>query len=270
MRARFWLPVFVLALAGCTRQERLTRDEAGESVEESQLAVQASALTGNTIEITTNFTIGDAVAQAAEEVRDFYATNLPCAEVTLDGNTLTVEYGKKSGDCVYRGQHITGTHQVTFEKNDEGQVLVDHAWTDLSNEIVTVSGTASVTWQGGTDPSRHVEHELTWTRLSDGRVGVGSGNITQRPLDGDITVGFEEDGSRRWKGKSGDWDLSINGVQIRWIDPVPQAGSYEISTPFDKDLTLSFQRIDDLTIRVTAESGDDSYDIDVKRPATGG
>ncbi len=257
--------VFALFVCGGCRKEGLTRDEAGESVEETQLAVQASTLTGNTIEISTNFTIGQAVEQAAEELRAFYASQLPCATVSLAGHTLTVEYGKTSSGCLYRGQLITGTHAVTIERNEEGQVLVDHVWTDLSNQIMTVSGTANVTWQSGEEPSRHVEHELTWTRLSDGRTGIGTANLTQRPLARGIETGFMEQGERTWSGKSGDWSLDIDDVEIRWIDPVPQAGSYALRTPFDEDLTLTFRRIDDVTIRVTAATDERSYDIDVKR-----
>ena len=78
-------------------------------------------------------------------------------------------------------------------------------------------------------------------------------------------MGFTEAGSRDWSGESGDWALDIDDVEMRWIDPVPQAGSYSLATPFDKDLTLTFRRLDDVTIRVTAASDDDSYDIDVSR-----
>ena len=96
-------------------------------------------------------------------------------------DTLTVEYGQASEVCLYRGQVITGSHAVTIEQNDQGQVLVGHVWTELSNQVVTVSGTANVTWQGGGDPSRHVEHALTWTRLRDGRTGTGTANLTPAP-----------------------------------------------------------------------------------------
>ncbi len=264
MQRKFFATVVLLACASC-RNEGLTREEARESVEETQLAVQASALTGNTIELSTNFTIGQAAEQAAEELRAFYASQLPCAEVTRDGHTLSVEYGKASSVCLYRGQVITGIHSVTIEQSDQGEVLVEHIWSELSNQIVTVSGFAHVTWQGGEDPNRHVEHELTWTRISDGRTGTGTAKVTQRPLSGSIETGFSEQGTRSWAGESGDWSLDIDDVEIRWIDPVPQAGRYSLSTPFDEDLTLTFRRLDDVTIRVTAASDERSYDIDVKR-----
>jgi hypothetical protein len=38
---------------------------------------------------------------------------------------------------------------------------------------------------------------------------------------------------------------------MRWTDPVPQAGSYTLTTPFEKSVSMSFGRVDDDTIRVT-------------------
>jgi len=58
--------------------------------------------------------------------------------------------------------------------------------------------------------------------------------------------------------------FAINGVELRWVDPVPQAGSYVLTTPADRSLTMSFARIDATTIKVTIESGSKSFDIDVK------
>ena len=70
-------------------------------------------------------------------------------------------------------------------------------------------------------------------------------------------------GTRSWTGKRGTWDLDINGVEMRWIDPVPQAGSYELTTPADKTLTLSFDRVDVDTIEVTVANGRGSFAFDV-------
>ena len=106
-------------------------------------------------------------------------------------------------------------------------------------------------------------HDLTWTRLSDGRTGHGSGDRTQRPLDGGLVEGFEVDGSRTWEGKRGRWDLDIDHVEMRWADPVPQAGSLVLQTPFDKTVTLEFERIDANTIGVSASAGNRSIELKV-------
>jgi len=259
---QFYLAFTVLTLTtlGC-KQRDLTRAEASEALEEAKLSTQAAALTSGTVEITTNFTIGGAVEAAADELRTFYAEQLPCAVVRLDGNTLTVDYGV-NGICLYRGQVYRGSHAVTVSRNSESDVVVDHVWQNLRNDEVEVNGTASVTWSLD-DPSRHIQHELSWERLSDGRTGVGSGDRIQRPLDAGIETGFSVDGTRQWRGKSGTWDLSINQVEMRWVDPVPQAGSYSLDTPYDKQVTLSFDRVDDSTIEVTVSSGAKSFDFDV-------
>ncbi len=247
-------------LSGC--QTRLTWREAKVAAEESALSSQAAALTASSIEIATDFTIGQAVEDAAAEIRSFIESQLPCAEITLSAGRLEVEYGVNEGNCTYRGHEFSGVHAIEVERNDEGQVVVQHEWTDLSNGVLEVSGTATVTWDFA-DPARHVVHELTWTRLSDGRTGHGSGERTQRPLDGDLRQGIVVAGSRTWRGESGTWTLAINDVEMRWVDPVPQAGSYSLDTPFDKSVRLTFERVDETTIQVTVKGPKNEFDFDV-------
>ena len=101
--------------------------------------------------------------------------------------------------------------------------------------------------------------------MSDGRSGTGSGDRTQRPLAGGISEGFSVDGSRKWSGKRGDWDLDIDGIEMRWTDPVPQAGSWVLTTPDEKVISLDFDRIDDDTIGVTASGGDRTIELQVSK-----
>jgi hypothetical protein len=231
-------------------------------MEEMKLESSSQALTGNTIEIATNFTIGAAVEQAADEIRATVESQLPCAKVTLVGNTLTIEYGALGTCPPYHGQVLTGTHSITVTANDQAAVRVDHDFMALSNGIVSVTGEAHVTWNLA-DPSRHVIHDLVWTRLSDRRKGEGSGDRIQRPLAGGLTEGFSVDGSQTWQGKSGQWDLDIDRVQMRWIDPVPQAGIYTLETPFDKTVSATFERKDADTIHVTISGSRGDYGFDV-------
>lgn len=120
-----------------------------------------------------------------------------------------------------------------------------------------------VTWSLQDELSRHVVHELTWTRMSDGLTGTGTGDRLQRGLNGDVTQGLAIDGERTWAGTAGTWDLDIDGVELRWIDPVPQAGIYTLTTPSLKQMSLSFDRKDEDTITVTVASSDQSFDFDV-------
>jgi hypothetical protein len=257
------LPAALLT-ASCRKKEEpaMTLAEATQAIEEVTISGEAASLTAGSLEIATSFTIGDAVEAAAQEIRDFVTSQLPCAEVTLSGATLTIEYGVNAGNCTYRGHTYTGSHSVTVSRNEANEVIVDHEWDALSNGRVSVTGTAEVTWNFD-NPSRRVVHELDWTRLSDGRTGTGSGDRTQIPLPGGIEEGIQIDGSRAWNGEAGQWDLAIDGVQMRWADPVPQAGSYTLVSPKDRMISLSFSRVDEDTIRVTLASGNKSFSFNV-------
>ncbi len=262
-RKTAWLMITCAAVAatGCAG---LTREEAAEAAAEAALSSEATSLTSNSIEIATDFTIGGAVEDAAAEIRTFVASQLPCARITLEGNRLTIEYGATPGICVYRGQTFMGTHSVTVMRNQMEDVVVMHEWDELRNERVSVSGSATVTWSFA-DRTRHVTHELVWTRLSDGRSGTGRGDRTQSALPEGIATGFAVDGTRSWTGESGTWTLTIDDVQMRWIDPVPQAGRYTLDTPFGKTVTMSFERVDETRIRVVITNGARSYRFVVSR-----
>ncbi|MCB9598050.1 MAG: hypothetical protein H6719_35370 [Sandaracinaceae bacterium] len=256
------LAALLLAGAGVGGCQALTRGEASAALEEASLDAEAISLTSGSIEITTDFTIGDAVENAAAEIATFVQTQLPCAEITVEAATITIEYGANPGTCTYRGQTYGGIHQITVMRNAMDDVIVSHRWEDFHNDDLSVTGTAMVTWSFA-DPSRHVVHELTWTRQSDGRQGTGSGDRIQRPLAEGLLTGFSEDGTRQWEGESGTWTLDIEGVEVRWVDAVPQAGSYVLTTPASKMLSLSFSRSAATTITVTISSGMQTYDFDV-------
>ena len=243
------LPV-VLSLSACPKERELTSAEAQESLEQASASSQAESLAAASVDISTNFTIGGALENAAGELKAFVNSQLPCADVTLEGATLTVEYGVNPGTCLYRGHTFSGTSAITVSKNAMNEVVVDHVWTELSNGVVKLDGTAHVTWNFS-DQTRHVLHDVTWTQLASGRTGKGTGDRTQKPLSGGIAEGIQIDGSRSWTGARGGWDLAVDGVQMRWADPVPQAGSYSLSTPLDKNVTMSFSRVDGDTIKVT-------------------
>ena len=249
------------AIASCTG-ESLSDDEAQQALEESSIDSQAAALTSASVELSTDFTIGQAAANTAAHIRDFVHSQLPCAEVELQDATLTVHYGKLPGNCTFRGHLFAGTHAIHVEKNQEAGVVVTHTWDDFNNGRISVSGEAEVTWSRK-EPSRRIVHTLTWTRMSDGRTGKGSGDRTQRPLAGNLATGIEVDGSRAWEGERGRWELDIDHVQMRWTDPAPQSGALVLQTPFDKTVTFEFTRIDESTIGVTANSGSRSVELKI-------
>jgi hypothetical protein len=251
-----------LLLNACPKNDELTLAEASQAVEESTLDSQAEALTGSVVEISTNFTIGQGVEAALDELRAYYASQLPCAKITATAGKFEVEYGANPGkNCTYKGQTYSGKHSVAVERNDD-EVLVHHVWTNLSNQRFSVTGTADVTWSKS-DASRHVVHNATWTRLSDGRQGQGAGDVTMRALSGGLAEGITIDGDRSWTGQRGEWTLDINQVEARWADPVPQAGSYVITNPAGKKLTLTFERVDGDTIRVDVDGARNDFHFNV-------
>jgi len=256
--------LLALSSSACVKKESeepLSQSEALDAVDETSLSSQASSLTSASIDISTNFTIGGAVEQAASELRTFVTTQLPCADTSLTGSTLSVTYGVKPGNCLYHGHTFSGQTQVKVTHNSQdawGDTVVDHTWTDFSDGKVKVNGTAHVTWSLS-NPSRRIIHSLVWTRLSDGRTGTGSGDRTQTSLDGDITRGLVENGSYAWEGQRGRWDLSIQGVEMRWADPVPQAGTLVLDTPKDQSISMSFSRRDADSIEVTVTSDGRSF-----------
>lgn len=245
------LAVPLLVLTGCPRErEELTAAEARQALEEASDAGQAEALTGASVDIATRFTLGQAVDEAATELRAFIAAQLPCAEVELEQATLRVTYGARAGNCRYRGHEFSGTHELSIERNEDASVEVHHEWIGFSNGVVTLDGTADVTWDFATE-TRRVRHESQWRHLDSGRSGTGYGDRVQTVLAGGLAEGILIDGSRAWDGELGHWNLAIDGVKMRWSDPVPEAGSYTLYTPFDKNARLSFDRVDEDTIRVT-------------------
>jgi hypothetical protein len=256
----------VLVLTGCPREGKgaLTLGEATAALEQASDAGQAEGLTAATVDISTHFTVGQALQQGAEELRSFMGTQLPCADVTLEDATLTVVYGAKGGNCSYRGHTFEGTHVIAIERNDEAKVEVHHEWIGLSNGVVSLDGTADVTWNL-TDETRHVRHTSQWKHVKSGRTGQGSGDRVQSLLPGGLSEGVQVDGERAWEGERGRWELTIGGVQMRWTDPVPQAGTYLLATPFKKVLAMSFQRVDDDTIQVNVKGPRGGFTFDVSK-----
>jgi hypothetical protein len=260
------LSLVIVASGGCREEntEPLTNGEARLALEEAAMSTQASNLTSSSVELTTDFTIGGAVEAAAEEIRDYVVSQLPCAEINLEGNTLDIEYGALPGNCEYRGHTYSGGHTITVSRNEMNEVVVEHVWDELSNGDVTVDGGATVTWNFD-DETRHVVHDLEWTRERDGRTGIGRGDRIQQPLSGGISEGIQVDGDRSWDGQKGHWALDINAVQMRWSDPVPQSGKYELTTPENKKVTLTFERVDEDTIAVNLANGNRDFTFNVSK-----
>lgn len=249
------LALVLAADPGCflVSGDDLSTVEMREALDEVVLEGQSQAVENEIVEITTDFTIGEGVTQAAAALRDALASQIPCSTVTVADATLTVDFGTLDDECVYHGHTFAGVVSLTISHDEAvDKVTVDHTYKDLSNGVVTLNGSKIVDWQGA---ARHVVTDLQIER--DGKTAHATSDRTQTLLDpsAGLKGGLEINGERHWDNDRGAWELAIEGVELRWIDPVPQAGSYTLTTPKGKTAVLAFERVDDDTISVTLSGG---------------
>lgn len=248
------LAASVLSSACLEKEEALTKEEAQEAVTSAELSSSAQALTLDVIEVSTKFTIGGAVKNAARELRDALASQVPCSTLSIDGPTVTIDFGTLEDQCQFNGHTYAGIAKISVMRTEMKELEVFHEWQGLSNGKISLDGWARVTWSG-TERTRHVEHEIDWTSTERQGVLHAEGDRTQRLIDESLGLrgGIVIDGTRDWSLEDGrDFHADIEGVEVRGQDPVPQAGSYTVTNPKGKTLTLEFERISDTKIRVTA------------------
>lgn len=251
-------PLCVLALAltapvGCFEFDSASNIEMREALEEVVIANQGEAVENEIIEITTDFTLGEAAQTIANRLRDAIQSQIPCSTITVVDNTVTMDFGGLDDTCVYNGQTFAGVISLEISYDAGGdKAIVVHDYEDLTNGIVTLNGTKTVTWD---EKTHHVVSDLMIVR--DGQTVHHTSDRVHTLLDpaAGIAGGLVINGNRRWDNSKGPWELTIDGVEVRWIDPVPQAGSYSLDTPKGKTIDLSFSRVDADTIAVTLSSG---------------
>ncbi len=238
-------------LAACGPVE-LTAAEAREAVTQAVSSARGETTTTEVIEVSTDFTLGQAAEEAAEELRAWWASQAPCAQVSREGATVTVDFGDLADACEYNGHTYGGAATITLARAEEAGVEVAWSFLAFTNGESTVDGTADVSWVGGEDPSRHVQHELAWERVGQSYLATGDRTWTLLDPQAGVGEGIQIDGTREWLVEDADlWSLDIEGVEARPSDPVPQAGAYTLTTPAGKVATLSFERVDEDSIQVT-------------------
>ncbi len=240
----------VLFLAAC-QPPPMTAVEQREAVSLSVETARMDAATDEVVHVTTSFTLGGAAADAVEELRAFWESQAPCATVTAAAPTLTVDFGTSEG-CTWNGRSWTGRLVVTVERTAPGEAQVTHAWEGLSNGIGTLDGGATVTWSAA-EGTREVVVDATWVGVEH-TLDVQSDRTMRRLVPGGGPgTGIVVDGLRTWTvDGSRTWEMDIAGVELRPQDPAPQAGVYTLTNPAGRVLTVTFERVDEDTIRVTA------------------
>lgn len=252
----------VSSLAACDLPEPTTNADFRAAMDEVVLTGQAVSLQDGIVEITTSFTLADGAAAVAQEVRTFVTSQIPCSTIeSPEPQSLRIDFGDLSDACTYRGRTYAGVVTISYSVQSD-EVVVVHEYDELTNGIVTMNGQADVTW---TEASRRVQTDFAFSGL-DRTLEVDSDRT--QVLIGELGDGIRVDGERNWTTDRGTWNLEIDGVEMRGIDPVPQAGSYNLVNPEDKEMSLSFERVDDDTIAVTISSGRRSRTFHVS--STGG
>lgn len=255
----------VIALSsGCG--ETMTNAEVLEALQESGDSSRGEAAGTEPIEISTSFTIGQAVEAAAEELAAFWESQRPCTTVTWSGAEVTIDYGDLDDSCEFNGNTYGGVAVVAVEDAAVGSIEVSHTWEALNNGDVEVNGGALVTWDG-VDQTRHVTTEHTWTDLEDGREVDVTGDHMWGHVDDELGLlgGLTLDGTRDWVSDTGEWNAEISDMELRLQDPVAQAGTLVVTNPDGKELTMLHERQDEETIRVTITSGVREWVFDINR-----
>lgn len=236
------LPILLLTTTlGCTPE--MGAVEAADALGQSARSANGINATQAPIEVSTDFTIGGGLEQTASQLRELWSTQVPCNQVTVDGNLLTVDWGTLDDGCTWNGHSYAGVTTVAVNRTDAEDLELEHTWIGFRNEDVQVDGGALVTWSAQ-ERTRHVFTEHTWTAADEQVDVVGEHELGVR----DPGEAFTLDGSRTWTGEQGDWHLEIRGIEARLQDPVPEAGSYTIEDPQGRLLEVSFARLDDATI----------------------
>ncbi len=252
--------VALLPLVACS--SALTRGEAAEAISELVTTARIDSASGQVLQVSTDFTIGAAVEASAQNLRDFLASQAPCSTVTVDGATVTLDFGDGADTCLWNGQSWSGIATMELVAGADDTWTVQHAWEGLTHGQEVLEGAAEVTWAPA-DATRTVAHDLTWTNGTE--EVVSTGDHVQAVLDPSAgwTAGLRIDGTRTWTHEGRDWELRASAIEVRAAAPVPQAGSWALTLPNGKVATLTFERQDADTIRVTLDGGVDPYVVEV-------
>lgn len=255
------------AISGCSEYSNLSYSEALEAVDAVILSGEGEGLISEVVEVSTNFSLGIPIEEAAPELVAYLQTEVPCATVSQAGPTITMDFGSIESNCTLNEHAYGGVLTIEITSTLDNAVQALHTWTGLTNGMITIDGSGDVTWAGaGAGHTRHVVHQVSWTR-ADGSTVDATGDrlqalqVASEGLAGGVVVS----GVRDWTYSGDPWHVSINDIEIIGFDPVPEYGSYNLTMPSNQEFNVSFERNDDDTIRITVHGNIQSYSFDVTR-----
>lgn len=249
---RLAIPFALIHLGiGCEAHDEMTVREAVEGLEQVMASGIPSAITSDPIEVSTEFTIGGALEAAADELAAFWQSQAPCSTVTVTLASVDVDYGDLADRCTWRGRSYGGLHSIDVGSTLPEALDLVHGWRAFTDGVHTLDGITNVSWDGASD-ARRVQTDLRWTDAQGTRTDVTGDHVygLVSPADG-LSGGITQQGVRAWETLEGTWLLDMTGIVFRLDDPLPEAGSYQLTNPDGKQLDLAFQRLDDETIQAS-------------------
>lgn len=249
----------VVAMA-CSVEE-VGDNEMRSAVDEMVASGDAHELESDLFDLTTaTDDAPDGAARRRHLLRDrmheLIASQIPCSTLTRVGDdTLVIDFGTLEDECTFRGRTWAGVVTVSYAIEGES-TIVKHAYDGVTDGRAEIDGTAVVI---RTQEQRHVVTEFVF----DGPRGrfTSSSDRVHRPLADD--AGVQIDGTRDWQRERGRVHVDIDGVEVRRGDSVPQDGSFVITRPDGREMTMTFARVDDDTILVTVTGGERERSFEV-------
>ena len=249
-----------LGQAGCDFGfDELDQTELRVALEEAVETGQVQQLENGVIEITTDFTIGDGIEQVRQHIEDVLAACGSTQVSAMDDVTVLVDFGPAATPCMHAGKLYSGQVELVISIADDS-IDVAHTYRDLSNGTYTLNGTQDVSWTGnafdvGSVVERHIVSDLSWNGPRGFVEHQAERTMTFMDWLTGPTQRIRIDGEHRWQRAGDEWRLDVDEVELRLIDPVPQAGSYVLELPSGKQAGLHFARVDEHTIAVTVTGG---------------
>jgi hypothetical protein len=227
----------------------LTAQEAREAVERMGEMTRADLLTVHVVEVSTDGTVGDRIEERQQRMRAFFASQAECSTVTLEGDTVILDFGTLEDECVFRGHTYAGVDAITYEQDLElDRLNVRHEFEGFTNGELTLDGELGVRWNEQTDV-RRVASDYTLTDFEGAELVTVQSDHTMTRLDPAQSfweggVGLE--GSREWTINGRSWTAEMRGIEVLMTDPAPMAGTLRLTNPDGDQMDIRYRKDDDV------------------------
>ncbi len=226
---------------GCTT---VTDDEARETLDATLVAAKTMSLESALVELALPTEAG-APNQVATEVQTLIAERAPCVTVTGSDARRVVDFG--AAGCAFLGRTVKGKMELSFRRAGSGELVISEEWTEVTDGEATLDGVADIAWASNDSPM-HVKHDAFWTS-KDGVRLEGQGDRTMvRRRSGKV---IRTSGVRSWTGDEGLWVLTMHEADVNGLEPMPEAGVFQIDPPSKNTMSMAFSRLaDGILVRV--------------------